>query len=60
MIKALIIGVSDYTSIRQHDLPFCKNDIYAIRDALILGLKKCNEKIHLIFYFNLIYILYKN
>lgn len=39
LLKALAIGVSDYTSIKQHNLPFCKNDIYAIRDALISGLK---------------------
>lgn len=45
MLKALIIGVSDYTSIRQHDLPFCKNDIHAIRDALMLGLKADRENI---------------
>jgi hypothetical protein len=39
LLKALVIGVSDYTSIKQHNLLFCKNDIQAIRDALILGLK---------------------
>lgn len=33
MIKALIVGVSDYTLIKQHNLPFCKNDIHAIQDA---------------------------
>lgn len=39
MLKALVIGVSDYISMKQPNLPFCKNDILAIRDALILGLK---------------------
>ena len=26
-IKILLIGVSDYTTIDQQDLPFCKNDL---------------------------------
>ena len=37
-IRALIVGVSDYSPIKEKDLPFCKNDIYAIRDAFVYGL----------------------
>jgi len=39
LLKALVIGVSDYTSIKQQKLPFCKNDIHVVRDALESGLK---------------------
>ncbi|MCQ1530069.1 caspase family protein [Lutispora saccharofermentans] len=39
MLKALVIGVSDYTSIKQQNLPFCKNDIHVVRDSLVSGLK---------------------
>ena len=39
MLKALVIGVSDYSSMKQQNLSFCKNDIYAVCDALMLGLK---------------------
>ncbi len=39
MLRSLVIGVSDYTEIKEHDLLFCKNDISAVCDALISGLK---------------------
>ncbi len=39
MLKALVTGVSDYTLVNQNNLPFCKNDIYAVCDALMVGLK---------------------
>jgi hypothetical protein len=39
MLRALVIGVSDYTAMNEHNLPFCKNDIYAVCDALVYGLK---------------------
>lgn len=37
-VRALIIGVSKYTAIRANNLEFCKNDIYAMRQAFIQGL----------------------
>lgn len=36
--KALIIGISNYSASGRDNLPFCKNDIYAVKDALIKGL----------------------
>ena len=38
-LRALVIGVSDYTLMRQNSLPFCVNDIQAICEAFINGLK---------------------
>lgn len=38
-IKALLVGVSDYSELGQVNLPFCKNDIEALENALIEGLK---------------------
>lgn len=38
-LRALVIGVSDYTTMRQNNLPFCVNDIQAISEAFISGLK---------------------
>jgi hypothetical protein len=38
-IRALIVGVSDYSAMRQNNLPFCNNDIYAIATAFVRGLK---------------------
>ena len=38
-IRALIVGVSNYSAMRQKDLPFCNNDIYAITAAFVRGLK---------------------
>ena len=37
--RALVIGVSEYTSVSANNLPFCKNDIFAMKQALIQGLK---------------------
>ena len=37
-LRALIVGVSDYSLIKQNDLPFCVNDIYAIKTAFSKGL----------------------
>ena len=39
VLRALVIGVSNYTAMNQYDLPFCKNDILAVCDALVCGLK---------------------
>lgn len=38
-LRALIIGVSEYTSISANNLPFCSNDILAVKQAFIQGLK---------------------
>jgi len=38
-IRALVVGVSDYSLIRQSNLPFCINDINAITKAFSKGLK---------------------
>lgn len=44
MVKAILIGVSDYSQIDGCiDLPWCKNDIYAVENALMKGLN-CNKK----------------
>ncbi|MBY7008159.1 caspase family protein [Clostridium botulinum] len=39
VLRALVIGVSNYKAMNEHDLPFCKNDISAVCDALVCGLK---------------------
>lgn len=44
-IKALLVGVSDYSAIEQHNLPFCANDIVAVSKALISGLVVVKENI---------------
>ena len=36
-IKALVVGVSDYSAVNQTNLDFCINDINAITDALNTG-----------------------
>ncbi|MEW8956512.1 caspase domain-containing protein [Clostridium sp.] len=38
-IKALVVGVSNYSAMRGSDLPFCINDIGAVTEALVNGLK---------------------
>jgi hypothetical protein len=38
-LHALIVGVSDYSAMKEIDLPFCKNDISLMADALVNGLK---------------------
>ncbi|SEJ54240.1 Caspase domain-containing protein [Propionispira arboris] len=37
-LRALIVGVSNYDRIHQINLPFCINDISAMREALVSGL----------------------
>jgi hypothetical protein len=44
-IKALIVGVSQYLIPEVNNLPFCKNDITAIRTAFIHGLTVAPENI---------------
>lgn len=46
MIKAVIIGVSAYAD-PHNNLPKCLNDIYAIRQALIVGLNAKADNIYL-------------
>lgn len=36
--RALIVGISNYSASGRDNLPFCKNDIYAVNDALVQGL----------------------
>lgn len=38
VIKALLVGVCNYDTIKCSQLPLCKNDLYAMKDALIQGL----------------------
>lgn len=38
-LRALIVGVSDYSKMNQTSLPFCNNDIYAMHTAFVKGLK---------------------
>ena len=37
-VKAILVGVSDYSAISQPNLPFCKNDIAIMRQTLISNL----------------------
>jgi len=37
-LRALIVGVSDYSKVRQKNLPFCVNDIGAVENAFAKGL----------------------
>jgi len=37
--RALIVGVSDYSKMGQNNLPFCKNDITAVAQAFMNGMK---------------------
>lgn len=43
-VKATLVGVSNYKDSRTQNLEACKNDIVAVRDALIkgLGVSPCN------------------
>lgn len=47
MIKSFVIGVSDYDLPNCKPLPLCLNDIYAFRNALVLGLSAKEENIFL-------------
>lgn len=44
-IKALLVGVCDYLTIKCPPLPLCKNDLYAMRTALIHGLNVSSNNI---------------
>lgn len=46
-IKALIVGVSDYTVINAPSLDLCFNDIFAFKKALIKGLNAKSEDIYI-------------
>lgn len=43
MIKAFLVGISEYFIENTENLPYCKNDIFQLRKSLIKGLK-ANEK----------------
>lgn len=47
-IKAFLASVSDYSSLGYANLPYCKNDIYQLKYALIQGLKAKNDNITLL------------
>lgn len=47
MIKSFVVGVSDYNLPNCKSLPLCLNDIYAFRNALVLGLSAKEENIFL-------------
>lgn len=38
-VKAVVVGVSDYSAIQLEDLPFCINDIDLVTHSLITGLR---------------------
>lgn len=45
-VKAFVVGVSNYTfNNGNNDLPFCKNDIKAVNNALVEGLNVESENI---------------
>ena len=44
-IKALLVGVCEYPALKAPSLPFCKNDLYAIKNALQSGLCIAKENI---------------
>lgn len=53
MAKAIVVGVSDYSKINGcDDLPFCKNDLYAIQESLVNGLNFNKNDILLLGEFN--------
>ena len=37
-IRALLVGVCEYLTVKCPSLPLCKNDLFAMRAALIQGL----------------------
>lgn len=45
VIKALLVGVSKYVKLKCDPLPLCKNDLYAMRNALIYGLNTNSDNI---------------
>ncbi|MBM7854184.1 hypothetical protein JOC37_000556 [Desulfohalotomaculum tongense] len=44
-IRGFVVGVSNYTNIKVNNLPFCRNDISAVKKALVSGLKMKTENI---------------
>lgn len=45
--KALLVGVCEYLTIKCPSLPMCKNDLFAMRKALVKGLNISPSNIHL-------------
>lgn len=45
LIKALLVGVCEYPTLGCTALPLCRNDLYAMRSALINGLNVATENI---------------
>lgn len=45
--KALLVGVCEYLAVKCPSLPMCKNDLYAMRRALVKGLNINPSNIHL-------------
>ncbi|OAB40551.1 hypothetical protein PMSD_01200 [Paenibacillus macquariensis subsp. defensor] len=46
-IKALLVGVCEYPATGLPALPLCENDLYAVRTALINGLKVALEDVYI-------------
>lgn len=46
-IKALLVGVSQYPVLQLTELPYCKNDLFAVREALMHGLNVSLKNIQL-------------
>ncbi len=46
-IKALLVGVCEYLAIKCPPLPLCKNDLYAMKSALIHGLNINSDNVFL-------------
>lgn len=43
--KALVVGVSNYYDSSIPNLPFCKNDVSEVREAMVYGLNVANEDV---------------
>lgn len=46
-IKALLVSVSQYPALQLPELPYCKNDLFAVREALMHGLNVSLKNIQL-------------
>ena len=46
-VRALLVGVCEYLTIKCPPLPLCKNDLYAMRTALIHGLNTTQDNVFL-------------
>ena len=44
-IRALLVGVCEYLKIKCQPLPLCKNDLFAMRNALVQGLNVSSDNI---------------